>query len=174
MKLKKYQNIINHYTRWRKENPDTWIDYTVEQPDILSAIKVAAKSDNKNGKRNNHQRRLKKESIENFIDNLSKKSKELFQAKDFTSLLGIIESCKVKGIGELTCYDTANRIGCKIGVYPDKIYLHAGTKIGAEKLFGKRIKKRFIDKSELPEPFKSSVLDCAELEDILCIYKSRF
>lgn len=63
MKLKKYQNIINHYTRWRKENPDTWIDYTVEQPDILSAIKVAAKSDNKDGKRNNHQRRLKKISI---------------------------------------------------------------------------------------------------------------
>lgn len=105
---------------------------------------------------------------------MSKKSKELHKTTDFTSLLGIVESCKVKGIGELTCYDTANRISCKIGVYPDKIYLHAGTKKGADKLFGKRIKKRFIDKSELPEPFKSSELDCAELEDILCIYKLRF
>lgn len=174
MKLEKYKNIINHYTRWRKENPDAWINYTIEQPDILLAIKVAAKSKNKDGKRNNHQRRLKKESIKNFVDNLSKKSKELYETKDFRSLLGIVESCKVKGIGELACYDTAYRIGCKIEVYPDKIYLHAGTKKGAEKLFRKRIKKRFIDKSELPEPFKSSELDCAELEDILCIYKLRF
>lgn len=174
MKLKKYQNIINHYTRWRKENPDTWIDYTIEQPDILSAIKVAANSENKDGKRNNHQRRLKKESIKNFVEKLIEKSTELQETKDFNSLLGIVESCKVKGIGELACYDTANRIGCKVGIFPDKIYLHAGTKKGAEKLLGYRIKKGFIDKSELPEPFKSSKLDCAELEDILCIYKLRF
>ncbi len=174
MKLKKYQNIINHYTRWRKENPDTWIDYTIEQQDILSAINVAAKSENKDGKRNNHQRRLKKDSIDKFVNNLSKKNKELCETLDFESLLGIVESCKVKGIGELACYDTANRIGCKIGVFPDKIYLHAGTREGAERLFGMRIKKKFIEKSELPEPFKSSELDCAELEDVLCIYKLRF
>ncbi len=174
MKLKKYQNIINHYTRWRKENPDTWIAYTIEQPNIISAIRVAAKSENKSGKRHNHQRRLKKESINKFADNLIKKSKELYETKDFASLLKIIESCKVRGIGELACYDTANRIGCKIGVVPDKIYLHAGTRKGAERLFGMRIKKKFIDKSELPEPFKSSDLDCIQLEDILCIYKLKF
>lgn len=174
MMQNKYQNIINHYVSWRNENPDTWINYTVEQTDICSAIKVAAKSENKEGIRNNHQKRLKKKAINDFIEELTKKALEIKKAKNFNSLIQIVESCKVKGIGELACYDTANRIGCKIGVYPDKIYLHAGTKKGAEKLFGKKLSKRFIEKSELPEPFKSSELDCAELEDVLCIYKARF
>ena len=144
MIIKKYQNIINHYTRWRNENPDSWIGYTIEQTDILSAIIVAAKSENEEGKRNSHQRRLKRKAINDFSEILIQKVAEISNAKNFDNLLQIVESCKVKGIGELACYDTANRIGCKIGLRPEKVYLHAGTKRGAEKIFGLKINKRFI------------------------------
>lgn len=169
---KKHQNIIDHYRRWRNQNPDTWIDYTIQQPDIPSAIKVAAKSVNKEGKRNNHQRRLKKKAIDDFTEKLIHKVEEIKKAKSFDDLMYIVESCKVKGIGKLACYDTANRIGYKIGVSPNKIYLHAGTKKGAERLLGRKLMINSIGKNELPEPFINSELDCAELEDILCIYKA--
>ena len=172
MTKEKHQEIIDKYTAWRKNTPDTWIDHTVEQEDILSAINIAAKSKNKDDEKNKHQWRLKNENLDNFAEKLSTKSKEITEAADFANLLDIIEACKVKGIGELASYDTANRIGCKIKVYPDKIYLHAGTKEGVEKLLGKRISKRFIEKSDLPEPFKSSELSCADLEALFCIYKS--
>jgi hypothetical protein len=40
----------------------------------------------------------------------------------------------VTGIGELYVYDTALRIGAKLGVFPEKVYLHAGTRIGVRNL----------------------------------------
>lgn len=50
---------------------------------------------------------------------------------------------------------------------------YAGTRKGAEAL-GIKTKNLFIEKSELPEPFKSSKLNCAQLEDLLCMCKDVF
>ncbi len=171
---KKIQNIINHYVRWRNANPDSWIQYTNNQDDLISAIRVASMSENHLGKRNNHQRRLKMKDLKYFTENLMKKEAEIRTSGKFEKLLTIVESCKVKGNGELTCYDVANRIGCKIGVYPKKVYLHAGTKKGAERLLGFKIRKKHIEKLDLPDPLRDSSLTCAEIEDILCIYKEKF
>jgi len=80
----------------------------------------------------------------------------------------------VKGVGELTIYDTANRIGAHLGLKPEHIYLHAGTKKGAEKLLGHRIKAKHINAHDLPPAFQNKALSNAALEDILCIYKDQF
>jgi hypothetical protein len=49
------------------------------------------------------------------------------------------------------------------------VYLHAGTRDGAEVLgFGRR--RRTIELHELPAPLRG--LSAREIEDLLCIYKS--
>jgi hypothetical protein len=90
----------------------------------------------------------------------------------FSELIASIQHSKIKGIGDLTIYDTAQRIGNYLGIQPDKIYLHRGVRTGAEILLGK-IKTKFIIKDQLPAPFSKSDLSAADFEDILCIYKNR-
>ena len=59
---------------------------------------------------------------------------EIRRAQSFASLLQVIESVKCPGIGELTVYDTAIRVGLGQGVQPDRVYLHAGARVGANRL----------------------------------------
>ncbi|MGJ8667547.1 MAG: hypothetical protein ACSHW7_14345 [Patiriisocius sp.] len=158
----------------REENPDTWIEHCKNQEKLDDAIVYAALAENHLGKRNNHQKRRKKLNLEKFAANLVDIKPEIQKAKSFDELLLIIENCKIKGIGPLTCYDTAQRIGAKIKLFPEHIYLHAGTKTGAEKLLGKRLNLKFINITDLPNPFQNENLTNAEIEDILCIYKDRF
>ena len=108
-----------------------------------------------------------------FEINLLSDIRSIKKAENFDDLLNIIERAAPKGIGELMVYDTAVRVGAFLNLSPDKIYLHAGTKTGLKKLNGK-FKGKTITKNQLPEPFKSSSLDCYELEDVLCIYKNEF
>ncbi len=171
---KKNLNLIIHYKKWRKENPDTWILHAIAQRDMKAAISVSVFSINNTGKRNPHQRRLKKQTLEELETNLLLRIDDISSTKKFSQLLQIIEECKVKGIGALTCYDVANRIGNRLKLQPEVVYLHAGTKKGIENLLGNKIKQRSIKKNELPEPFKSYGLSCHEIEDILCIYKDKF
>lgn len=68
-------------------------------------------------------------------------------------------------------YHTALHIGAKLGLKPDKIYLHRGTRAGARKL-GVNTRSATLSVDSLPTPLR--VLDPREAEDFLCIYKARF
>jgi hypothetical protein len=72
----------------------------------------------------------------------------------------------VKGIGALTVYDIAHRIGAYFKKAPERVYLHAGVRTGAQ-VFG--IGGDSFDPNLLPKPF--SRLAASEIEDCLCIYK---
>lgn len=171
--IKKINNIINHYKKWKADNPDTWIEYTCAQSDLFSAISVASLSRNIFNVKHDHQKRLKNADLKLFKEKILTKKNDIQNVGDFDSLLKIIAECKIKGIGEVAFYDVANRIGNYLEKQPEFVYLHAGTKKGLENLLGRKVKYRYIKKSELPEPFKSSSLTCHEIEDILCIYKDR-
>ena len=75
----------------------------------------------------------------------------------------------IKGAGELYIYDTTLRIGAKMNFLPTKIYLHAGTRVGARAL-GFSGKLKYLDKQDLPAEFNE--LEPYEIEDLLCIFKS--
>jgi hypothetical protein len=51
---------------------------------------------------------------------------------------------------------------------PDRVYLHAGTRVGAKALVPCR-GIDYLEPNQLPEPFH--LLSPAEMEDCLCIYK---
>lgn len=66
-------------------------------------------------------------------------------------------------------YDTALRIGAKLDLEPEVVYLHRGTRSGMGAL-GLNISRPFIELHELPRELRS--LRPHEIEDCVCIYKS--
>ena len=171
--INKINNIIAHYEKLKAGNPDTWIEFTCKQSDLSSAISVATLSVNHLSKKHNHQKRLQKTNLESFKKKLLIRQKDIQNVADFDKLLQIMVDCKVKGIGDVACYDVAIRIGNRLGKHPKLVYLHAGTRKGLENLLGRKVKCSYIKKSDLPQPFRNSSLTCHEIEDILCIYKDR-
>ena len=88
----------------------------------------------------------------------------------FDELYKAVEKLKIKGIGDLTVYDTATMIGCPRQVYPTKVYLHAGAAAGARAL---GIDAKEVDKSAFVSLFPEfNKLNPLQIEDFLCIYKS--
>jgi len=161
--------ISNFKENHRCDKSHEWANLELKQ-----VIEKAALAKDCNGKMYSHQKRLKKVALNSFKDKLLMKQSELENVKTFEELLQIVENSKVSGIGELACYDTALWIGFNRKIYPTKIYLHAGTRIGAEKLLKRKMKEKFIDRGMLPYPFHDKDLKDHEIEAILCIYKDEF
>jgi len=90
------------------------------------------------------------------------------KAADFAALHRLVEDQigGIKGVGDLTVYDIAHRIGARFGKVPERVYLHAGTRIGARAF---DISGASFDPKILPQPF--SRLAPSEIEDCLCIHK---
>ncbi len=169
----KLKNIIKAYKTLRNTKPDVWISFTTEQRNIRDAIRVAALCINKDNKRHSHQYRLKQETLNATNEELQQISRKVRGVKTFDELYQLIMSLDVYGLGRLTRYDIATRIGAYLNLYPDRVYLHAGTKAGAIKLLGK-VNKDYLFKSDLPKPFRIKSLEYHEIEDILCVFKDRF
>lgn len=132
------------------------------------AIRRAALAIRPDGKRESHQRRIPRAVLAEFARRILRKKARIERCRGFGQILEIVDRCKVSGIGKLTVYDTALRIGAALGKAPDKIYLHAGTRIGAGKL-GLDVSAECIDMADLPAPLRE--LEPREAEDFLCIYK---
>ena len=97
--------------------------------------------------------------------------------KDFEELYDFISLVMsgIHGIGPLTVYDTAKRIGHLFDspIYPKQyVYLAAGAKNGAEALLGKK-GLRFREPIQLFEPSFGS-FPSIFIEDMLCIYEPLF
>lgn len=164
----RYNSIINHYKTQRKSE-NNLLDGISTLEDI---IKVAT-AQVVGAKKKSHQFRIPDRCLAEFCENILSNIDIVKSVDSFETLYEVIKKCKIKGIGELCIYDTAQRIGLYLGKYPNFIYLHRGTLQGAEKILGK-IKGDRISKNILPDAFQRADLSCAEIEDILCIYKAKF
>lgn len=159
---------IDQYLERKGRNPDTWIIHCAKQSNLRDVIAFAALAENHLKKRHPHQYRRNKARLEKFAGLLLDQFDLICKAESFQQLLSIVEKCKVTDIGSLTYYDTATRIGAYLKIYPERIYLHTGTRLGAQKVLGRKIKSADLERSELPDIFQDSRLNCADLEDILC------
>ena len=165
------KDIVESYIREFRAAECDELDWHGHQSSLAAAIEVAAMADYR-GKRHSHQQRFQRITLERGRDALLQVKPGIKGAKSFDELHSPIEArvLPIKGIGELYIYDTAVRIGVKLNLLPDKVYLHRGTRQGARQLGlsgAGPLKLR-----ELPSEFGR--MEAHEIEDILCIFRDCF
>ena len=162
--------IVRNYQSKFKDRARDELDWFRDQSDIRSAIENAALARDRRGKRYSHQRRLNKDVLAGARSILLSNQRAIESVKDFDELISLVTLLlkPLYGTGDLYVYDTSLRMGAKLGLLPEKIYLHAGTRDGAEAL-GISSEEDVIDPNRLPEEFQE--LEPYEIEDVLCIYK---
>jgi hypothetical protein len=140
-------------------------DY-VTQPNLADAVRAAALSKLPGGRRHPHQRRIPGRVLQRAATALANTNLPVAPFEDLHQAVRRTIG-PLRGIGELAVYDVAYRIGAHLGLEPDLVYLHAGTREGARAL---GLGGAAVSKSELPNAFHR--LSCGEIEDCLCIYKN--
>lgn len=170
MPNKRHLAVIRHYKKLKAANPDTWKSYTANQQSLQSAIRAAALCRDATGRKHPHQYRLVNNTLRAYSNVILNNIKKVELITTFDDLYKLLYQLKIHGIGALTVYDISVRLGEYLGFEPQKIYLHAGTRVGVEKLVGNVIGDT-IRKNQLPIDFSVSNLSCYELEDLMCIYK---
>lgn len=96
---------------------------------------------------------------------------KLLNETSFKALYDAVKTLQLKGIGDLTIYDTATMLGCPNGIFPEAVYLHAGTAIGASVI---GIEGEIVEKSVFVKRFSAfGLLEPIQIEDFLCIYKEQ-
>jgi hypothetical protein len=164
------QDIVKEYARNNRCRPNDELEWFRRQPTLRSAIRFAGLALNSEGKRFMHQRRLRKARLQAACNSLLRNRSKIRRCKNFDELQTLLRRLlrRTRGIGELYIYDTAFRVGAKLGFLPIKVYLHAGTRLGASAL-GYDGRLPSIDVSGLPTELRR--LKAYEIEDLLCIYK---
>jgi len=163
-----FDEIVNDYIRTQRPyTGEEMMDFAKESTPS-AAIRRAALCDRKDGKRHDHQRRIPRVLLEHAEAKLQAIRRKLSNAADFAALHRLVdeEIGSIKGIGTLTVYDIAHRIGAYFRKTPKRVYVHAGVRVGARAL---GIEGDSFDPKILPKPFAR--LAPSEIEDCLCIYK---
>jgi transcriptional regulator with XRE-family HTH domain len=178
--------IIRHYKeRWL---PTSEFGRFRSMHSLDVAIEAAALSVDENGNTYDHQLDRVRRPVADFrkaADALLEKADRIEACRNFDELLDLVEAVIRKTFPgsnkELYVYDVAFRISAYLStkrpkLLPEKVYLHRGTKKGAEAL-GIKIKaegkrRRAVEMHELPPELQS--LPAWQLEDILCLYCKRF
>jgi hypothetical protein len=105
--------IVNDYIRTRRLHTRAEMMYFANEPSPSTAIRRAALCETKDGKRHAHQRRIPRRLLEYVETKLQANRRKLSKATDFAALHRLVneEIGSIKGIGRLTVYDIAHRIG---------------------------------------------------------------
>jgi hypothetical protein len=155
--------IRKHRARFLKEFKSFRKDSTLKD-----CIRRAARALNEKREKHPHQWRVPPAALDEFANILVRREMEIARCKSFEELFAIVKAAS-KDIwrhAELTVYDTAWRIAGRLGLEPEAVYLHAGTRVGARALGitgrGPIPLKRF------PPGFLK--LKPREIEDCLCMY----
>lgn len=170
--IPKMERIIDNYKKQARKPVDYHIEFCLQQENLKDAIEVAAKAIDEYGKIHYHQRRIGKAELLSFAEQLITHETALANAVNFDEIFNIVRNINQAGINEVTCFDTALRIGSYRNIFPDKIYLTSGIRIGAEHLLGKLGDVTFLLPSDLPCPFQRKDLSIADIEDLLYLNRN--
>lgn len=146
--------------------------FFTDQPSLAAAIEAAALAVDCRGKRFSHQRRRSQATLTAARDALLRAIDDLRRCRSFRELHERVDRvvAHIRDLGELYSYDTALCIGAKLGLMPERVYLHAGTRVGARAL-SLPCRDHAIELSHLPAELRH--LAPHEIEDFLCIFKGR-
>jgi hypothetical protein len=168
----KLAGLVQHYVRRYRPKAKEELDWFRQQSSLDAAISVAALAINSSGKRFPHQYKIPRSAVPKGLVELLSARDQIEHCRSFHELLHVVRRIltPIRGLGELYVYDTALRIGAKLGHLPERVYLHRGTRVGARAL-GFDSTKSSLAISQLPSELHA--LDAHEIEDFLCIYKAR-
>ncbi len=167
-----FRDLVRSYIKTYRCPAAKEMHFFTIQRTLGDAIQKASLCEMPNGKRHDHQRRIPFVSLIEANRRLQRRSKDIWHCRSFADLHTLVEKeiDSIHMIGSLTVYDIAHRIGAKVGLEPEEVYLHRGTAEGAKALLPVR-GRNTLPVSDLPKPFHC--LKPYEAEDCLCIYKEK-
>lgn len=129
------RTIVQTYRRLHQEDADVEHSYYASLTPEL-AIKHAGWAKDHRGKRYAHQRRITQRALRAFEAELYARRGAIAACRSFDELLMLVREAvqPVDGAGPLLAYDTALRLGAQAGLRPQRVYLHAGVRVGAANL----------------------------------------
>ncbi|MDR7207958.1 hypothetical protein [Priestia megaterium] len=160
-------DFLKNYSDCQLKELNFYTEFKTNPKKLIHLIAWAKTSD---GKTHSHQCRIPKNAKQNLENYLLANYEKLSKMRDFEDLMRGLRG--IKGIGTLTCYDVATRLGICFGVTPQKVYLHRGTYKGAKNLLGdtKVRGKSFLNLIDFPKELQC--LTPSQIEDFLCIYRN--
>ncbi|HTV39471.1 MAG TPA: hypothetical protein VMF08_02775 [Candidatus Sulfotelmatobacter sp.] len=160
--------IVDAYLDRYAAGEERYLRFYVLQRSLPDAISKAAMAELPSGKRFAHQRRIPRSVLAQAKARLLKLSYR--NVRTFSQLYEMVRNSigPIRGIGPLTVYDTAHRLGAYLKLSPEYVFLHAGTKKGAAILCLGR-GKIHLPLTAFPSEFRR--LRPEQVEDCLCIYK---
>lgn len=174
--MRTLSDIVAHYRAQYADLAAAERRYYAQQATLWDAVREAGLALAADGRRHPHQYRLPATLLAACCQRLKVALPKIRCARDFEALFVLVRRSigPLHGVGELMIYDTSTRIGAKLGLEPQRVFLHSGVRKGARNL-GLSTNRIALLISELPRPLRC--LEPQDVEDVLCIYKidlSRF
>ncbi len=162
--------VVADYINRRRQAAARELAAFASLPTFEEAVSRAALAQRSDGKRHSHQFRTKADVLEQARLKLLAVTADLKEVRSFDRLHAAVRRAigRISGIGDLSIYDAALKIGAWLRLEPTVVYLHRGTREGASRL-GLDVTLGFVPVDRLPKPF--AALSPREIEDVLCIYK---
>lgn len=175
--LSSYEDVASHYLRrWGQDVRKGCEWYGPRCRSLRQAIERACLSQLPSGQsakllRHPHQRRIPGVILAEAARVLGDRKSELAAARTFGRVLEVVDDAifPIPGVGELLVYDVAYRVGGFLGLQPDSVYLHRGTREGA-RVLGLPTNRESIGLSEFQVALQSLRAD--QIEDVLCIFRA--
>lgn len=167
--LRSFNEVVQDYIDRYRARANQELSFFRRLNSLDEAIEKAANADGKDGGMHDHQWRIPETVLARAGKELLAKRAQISKCTGFDSLIELVETTagSIRGFGELAIYDTAVRIGARLGMEPEFVYLHRGTRKGAKAL-GLTSRGKYLKVGELPAEFTK--LKPHEIEDCLCIY----
>lgn len=181
--------------QWRyvdRKKTDQVIAHCRAAPTLGVAINRAVRSRDADGKHHNHQSKVdltaRLELGRALRRNRPGISRIMRMDREdrFDAFHDLIDEIKPFGIGPVTVYDVAVRVGAFLNIEPTSVYMHAGVKQGFRAMvealermehpkahwYWRHIRDAKIRVNNFPRPLDSMRAD--DVEDILCTYRQVF
>lgn len=179
--------------QWRyvdRKKTDQVIKYCGESTNLAVAVRRAVEARDEFGKHHNHQSKVDITARRKFgAKIIHRAARGALPLTDFDKLYDTLDFIKPYGIGPVTVYDVAVRIGAYTGAEPKSVYMHAGVRQGFKALqnafdrmgneaegwhliVGVSPRQEKVKLDHFPPPLNKMKAD--DVEDILCTYREVF
>ncbi len=175
---------------WRykdREKTDQVVEYCRQAEDFPTAVRIAVESRDAQGKHHNHQSKVDINARRKFGRRIIRQAQRgALPMTDFDELHDALDEIKPYGIGPVTVYDVATRIGAFLGIEPTSVYMHAGVRQGFNAMvyaldrighpkadwFFRNMRRDKVPVNNFPRPWDRLPAD--DVEDMLCTYRGVF